>query len=214
MWMDCLEITDSHSYLCMFCCSSAMGLRYASINIVFLTNWKPQMTSDIKMHLQNLSTGDIFSSEGRTSLVERWNKSYWNGNPLCSYVIRVLGKSRRQYQWNRGLVSKVFDHQSCPSWTDGYIEKVKWSRSVVSDSLRPHGLSPTRFIHPWDFPGKSSGVSCQFLLQGIFPTQGLNLDLPHCRQTLLPSWATREAGQVFLANSAGKVGELDLNQWS
>ena len=65
MWRGCLKITDSRSCLCMFCCSSAMGLRYASINIVFLTNWKPQMTSDIKMHLQNLSTGDIFSSEER-----------------------------------------------------------------------------------------------------------------------------------------------------
>ena len=30
--------------------------------------------------------------------------------------------------------------------------------SVVSDSLRPHGLQPTRFLHPWNFPGKSTGV--------------------------------------------------------
>ena len=32
------------------------------------------------------------------------------------------------------------------------------SRSVVSDSLRPHGLQPTSFLHPWEFPGKSTGV--------------------------------------------------------
>ena len=37
---------------------------------------------------------------------------------------------------------------------------------------------------PWDFPGKSTGVGCHFLLQRIFPTQGLNPGLPHCRQTL------------------------------
>ena len=37
-------------------------------------------------------------------------------------------------------------------------EKWKWSRSVVSDSWRPHGLQPTRLLHPWDFPGKSTGV--------------------------------------------------------
>ena len=37
---------------------------------------------------------------------------------------------------------------------------------------------------PWDFPGKNTGVSCQFLLQGIFPTQGSNLGLLHRRQTL------------------------------
>ena len=38
--------------------------------------------------------------------------------------------------------------------------------------------------HPWDFPGKSTGVGCHFLLQRIFPTQGLNPGLPHCRQML------------------------------
>ena len=56
--------------------------------------------------------------------------------------------------------------------------------SVVSDSLRPHGLYPTRLLCPWDFPGNSTGVVCHFLLQGIFPTQGSNLGLLHCRQTL------------------------------
>lgn len=35
-----------------------------------------------------------------------------------------------------------------------------------------------------DFPGKNTGVGCPFLLQGIYLTQGLNLGLSHCRQTL------------------------------
>jgi len=34
-------------------------------------------------------------------------------------------------------------------------EKWKWSRSVVSNPQRPHGLQPSRLLHPWDFPGKS-----------------------------------------------------------
>ena len=42
------------------------------------------------------------------------------------------------------------------------------------DSLQPHGLQPTRFLCPWDSPGKNTGVGCHFLLQGIFPTQGSN----------------------------------------
>ena len=42
--------------------------------------------------------------------------------------------------------------------------KWKWSRSVVSDSSQPHGLQPTRLLHPWDFPGKSTGVGCHCLL--------------------------------------------------
>ena len=35
----------------------------------------------------------------------------------------------------------------------------------MSDSLRPHGLQPTRLRHPWDFPDKSTGVGCHCLLQ-------------------------------------------------
>ena len=40
---------------------------------------------------------------------------------------------------------------------------VLWSRSVVSDSWRPHGLQPTRLLRPWDFPGKNTGVGYHFL---------------------------------------------------
>ena len=43
-------------------------------------------------------------------------------------------------------------------------EKRASSRSVVSESSRPHGLQPTRLLHPWDFPGKSIGVGCHCLL--------------------------------------------------
>ena len=51
--------------------------------------------------------------------------------------------------------------------------------SVVSDSLQPQGLKTTRLLCPWNFPGKSTGVGCHLLLQGIFPTQGSNLSLLH-----------------------------------
>ena len=53
------------------------------------------------------------------------------------------------------------------------------SHSVVSDSLQPHGL-----YSPWSSPGQNTGVGSLSLLQGIFPTQGLNPGLPHCRQIL------------------------------
>ena len=35
----------------------------------------------------------------------------------------------------------------------------------MSDSVRPHRRKPTRFPHPWDSPGKNTGVGCHFLLQ-------------------------------------------------
>ena len=53
------------------------------------------------------------------------------------------------------------------------------SCSVVSDSLRPHGL-----YSPWNSPGKNTGVGSLSLLQEIFPTQGSNPVLPHCRWIL------------------------------
>ena len=54
--------------------------------------------------------------------------------------------------------------------------------------------TPTRFFCPWDFPGKNTRVGSHFLLQGIFPTQGLNSHLfclLHCRW-ILYHWTTGE----------------------
>ena len=50
------------------------------------------------------------------------------------------------------------------------------SRSVVSDSLQPHGL-----YNPWTSLGQNTGVGSLSLLQGIFPIQESNPGLPHCR---------------------------------
>ena len=72
---------------------------------------------------------------------------------LCGWVPKSLGFSKQEH-WN-GLPFPSPMHGS---------EKWKWSHSVVSDSQRPHGLQPTRILHPWDFPGKSTGVRCHCLL--------------------------------------------------
>ena len=45
---------------------------------------------------------------------------------------------------------------------------------------------PIRFLHPWNFTGKNTGVCCRFLLQGIFPSQGLNPHLLHWQVNSLP----------------------------
>ena len=57
----------------------------------------------------------------------------------------------------------------------------------------------TRLLHPWDFLGTSTGVGCHFLLQGIFPTQGANPGLPHCRQTNLLKHCSNRSHCVQLA---------------
>ena len=59
------------------------------------------------------------------------------------------------------------------------------SLSVVSMTLcNPMDCSPSRLLYPWNPPGKNTGVGSHSLLQGIFPTQGLNLGLLCCRQIL------------------------------
>ena len=57
------------------------------------------------------------------------------------------------------------------------IDCVCVSHSVISDSLRPHGLWLSRILCPWNSPGKNTGVGCYSLLQGIVQTQGLNPSL-------------------------------------
>ena len=47
-------------------------------------------------------------------------------------------------------------------------------------------LEPTRFLCPWDSPGKNTGVGCHFFPQGIFPTQGSNPCLLHWQEGSLP----------------------------
>ena len=44
-----------------------------------------------------------------------------------------------------------------------------FTHSVVSHSSQPCELWPTRLLHPWDSPGKNTGVGFHFLLQGINP---------------------------------------------
>ena len=58
------------------------------------------------------------------------------------------------------------------------------SCSIMSDSLQPYVLQSVRPLCPWNSPGKNTGVGSHFLLQGIFPTQGSNPGLLHCREIL------------------------------
>ena len=62
-------------------------------------------------------------------------------------------------------------------------EKWKGSRSVMPDSVRPHGLQPTRLLRPWDFPGKSTGVGYHCLLPQRF-TSNLYLVIAQRSQSL------------------------------
>ena len=85
--------------------------------------------------------------------------------------------------WNENISCHIIKKEmSQPSKISGlqmWMKKWNESRSVVSDSLRPHGLNSPR-----NCPGQNTGVGSRSLLQGIFPTQGSNKGLPHCRWIL------------------------------
>ena len=58
------------------------------------------------------------------------------------------------------------------------------SPALQADSLLSYQGSPKCRLHPWNSPGQNTEVGSLSLLQGIFPTQGLNPGLPHCRRIL------------------------------
>ena len=84
----------------------------------------------------------------------------------------------------------------CDSWGLNQTRLSDWTElnyiksclvvQLCPTPLQPHGLQPAMLLCPWDFPGKNTGVGCHFLLQGIFPTQGLNLRLLHWQADSLP----------------------------
>ena len=91
-------------------------------------------------------------------------------NGKCSSVLCMM------WFWLRLLFCFIISHTAYFSLLP-HAPHTKWSEShsIVSDSLRPHGL-----YSPWNSPGQNTGAGCLSLLQGIFPTQGLKPGLPHC----------------------------------
>ena len=98
-----------------------------------------------------------------------------------------LGFSRQEY-WS-GLPFPSPMHES---------EKWKWSCSVVSDPQQPHGLQPTRLLHPWDVPGKSTGVGCHCLLRNWLIALlklclwSMDTENPHASQHWARCWGSTD----------------------
>ena len=95
---------------------------------------------------------------------------------------------RRESEWTPGVGDGQGGLACCDAWgrkESDTTERLNWndseseSCSVVSNSLPPHGLYSS-----WNSPGQNTRVGSLSLLQGIFPTQGSNPGLLHCRQIL------------------------------
>ena len=101
-----------------------------------------------------------------------WN-TLWREITLADYYFCLSTLSTQRNGQNYG--SMVSHGQGLEVTLDGQSE----SHSVMSDPLWPHGL-----YSPWNSPGQNTGVGCHSLFQGIFPTQGSNPGLLHCRWIL------------------------------
>ena len=104
----------------------------------------------------------------------RLEAELWDPKPTAPPTIPRRMARVEMAAFQRPVPSLVGQDTSSPA-------EVKWSEShsVVSRSLWPHGL-----YSPWNSPGQNTGVGSLSLLQGIFPTQGLNPGLLHCRRIL------------------------------
>ena len=130
--------------------------------------------SDSKESTCNTRDLDLVSGVGRSP-------GEWHGHSLqYSYLenphgqrsprLHSMGTKRIGHNW---ATKHTYTVQPASNWPH-VTKRVSESRSVMSDSLWPHGL-----YSPWN-----TGVGSLSLLQGIFPTQGSNPGLPHCRQIL------------------------------
>ena len=107
----------------------------------------------------------------RSSLWGQWSPTKDDGQfpkPLTQYSI--LRSQLAEATWD------CFSFHLCTR-----IKIVTQSCLTLCD---PMDCSPPGSLCPWDFPGKNTGVSSHSLLQGIFPTQRLNMGLLHCRRIL------------------------------
>ena len=103
-----------------------------------------------------------------------------------------------------------------PLWRKhNIVEEVCESELSVAQScltLWPCGLQPTTLLCPWDSPGQNTRVGCHALLHGIFPTQGSNLDLLHCRDSLpseSPGKSTQFSGNSVVIRTKSYWFQLD-----
>ena len=102
----------------------------------------------------------------------------------CLYIFEINSLSVEELHFlSRGHVFGV--HWDTGRWTNS-PKCCACALAQSGPTLWCHGLQPTRFLCPWNFPGENTGVSCHFLLHGIFLTQGSKPHLLHWQVDSLP----------------------------
>ena len=111
--------------------------------------------------------------QGRGVNIEQEAASLYRILPCCLPSVFIYSSPQME-------VDPSFLRERVPKFYFGVLDSNRSrSHSVVSYSLQPHGL-----YSPCNSPGQNTGIGSSSLLQGIFPTQGSNPGLPHCRHIL------------------------------
>ena len=111
-------------------------------------------------------------------------------NMLFRFVRAFLPKSKHLLiSWLQSPSAVIWEPKKIKSVTTSTSPPSGRSVTKLCSTLATpwtiaHQAPLSRLLCPWDFPDKNSGMGCHFLLQGIFPTQKLNLGLLHCRRIL------------------------------
>ena len=114
---------------------------------------------------------------------------------------RVVAPQARSSGWKHTLGSRLFLNPKC-WWYSMH------ACSVVSDSLQPHGLQPTRLF--WNFPGKNIGMGYYFFLQGNHRDWTCVLCVSCIGRWILYHWATRKVPVTQYVCSFCKTHQVDL----
>ena len=133
----------------------------------------------------------------RLSKQRNWNVSYLSEETKV-LVYEAKSNSLKSIQWIFLKFLKKKKKSTCElyhSLGNMHIIYESVSHSTVSDSFQPHG--PPRLLGPcMESPGKNTGMDSHFLLQGIFPIQGLNL-VSWIAGVFFTIWATREGPYIY-----------------
>ena len=143
------------------------------------------------------------SGSSESALCLRWPK-YWSFSfslsPFNKYSglisfktdwfdLLAVQRTVKSFLHYHNLKASILQHSvfmvqlSHPYMTTGKSVKMLVTQSCPT-LCDPIDCKPLRLVCLWDSPGKNTGVGCHFLLQGIFPSQGSNPGLLHCRQIL------------------------------
>ena len=116
----------------------------------------------IRANLLELRTGFSRGAELKTNQI--YTITFLYNSPL------IIKYKRKIYDINKRLKKSQNLNINLRIHVQTFISV---SRSVLSNSLPPHGLQPTSFLHPRNSPGKDIGMGCHFLLQGNLPNLGI-----------------------------------------